>query len=532
MLSEPDGSKAHYYRGQRKAVSIENSYRYGRLQFGGVWSGVDIEFSRTASGLQVTFSLRSASDLSKVRLGYESDAYVSGDPERTYVISIDENGANLGYSLATSAHEMRVSEWGTAFLLRSQTSEGNVMRMSPEGILQFSRTFTPAVSPSLAVAPDESLWFTKDNPDAADASLWKLDPNGNEPQLLNDHIPAGSFLESGTAGDLWVAVPSYSASPSQGSAATPLRPTPDAPLPSSRLSCGGILHLDASGTVLLSTFVPLSPDRVRVAEKQLFLSSSIPGSSLVVLDETKPAGPVLIGAVDATSPRASFGPGNVITIFGARIGPAVPVNRPVDKDGRLSTEVDGLRVRVAGIPVRILAATSDRITFIMPLSFVAGVGTSSTLVMERNGSAIASMPISFESYSYTILEGPDAPDGFGIFNEDGSINSVEHPAPPGSVVRFYVASAGPADPRTEGELIHSVLARPTIPDVRFGISLAPAEVISFTQAADQVSGIIEARVRLPQQFPGDASATAMPIVFFVNGVPRLDFEPHTVKVQR
>jgi hypothetical protein len=61
--------------------------------------------------------------------------------------------------------------------------------------------------------------------------------------------------------------------------------------------------------------------------------------------------------------------------------------------------------------------------------------------------------------------------------------------------------------------------------IRFGMD-DEAEVLSFAQAQNQPSGIMEVRVRVPR----DAPFAKLPINFFRNGLPH--WQPHTVHVKR
>jgi uncharacterized protein (TIGR03437 family) len=101
-----------------------------------------------------------------------------------------------------------------------------------------------------------------------------------------------------------------------------------------------------------------------------------------------------------------------------------------------------------------------------------------------------------------------------IRNEDGTANTAENPAVLGSVVSFLVAGVGETDPPlVDGELTHSVLAKPKVtPGVSFSLDEPVAHVISYQQARDYPAGIMEMKVRLPEKAPGTSPSWSLFLV--------------------
>jgi uncharacterized protein (TIGR03437 family) len=122
---------------------------------------------------------------------------------------------------------------------------------------------------------------------------------------------------------------------------------------------------------------------------------------------------------------------------------------------------------------------------------------------------LASRRFSADGELESLLEIPDGLQGTGISNEDGSMNSRENPARPGSVMRFYLVAAGPFDqPLVDGQTQHTNLARPVAP-VQIHLNLgSPAELLSLAQAPGELAGYIEARVRIPASQPPGLDAVA------------------------
>src|SRR5262249_11145194 len=105
-----------------------------------------------------------------------------------------------------------------------------------------------------------------------------------------------------------------------------------------------------------------------------------------------------------------------------------------------------------------------------------------------------------------------------ILNEDGTLNSVDIPSPPGSVIMFLVTGGGQTTPRgIDGKpaSVNEVPPQPVLP-VSVSIGEADAPVLSAGGIPGVTAGIMQVNARIPSDAPvGDA----LPLVVTVGGVP-------------
>jgi uncharacterized protein (TIGR03437 family) len=197
-------------------------------------------------------------------------------------------------------------------------------------------------------------------------------------------------------------------------------------------------------------------------------------------------------------------PGELVTIFGAGIGPAALVKGGLDANGRLATSVGGTRVLFDTAPAPIVYTSRDQIGAVVP----AGVaGKTSTVVRIENGGV--------GGPALSIGVGDTAPALFTLdasgtgpvaaLNQDGSVNSAGNAATPGSVVVLYAtgASLGVEDV-PDGQIMGAHLVAPRAP-VFVRVGKLAAEVLYAGSAPYMVSGVLQVNARLPAELLGGAA---------------------------
>jgi uncharacterized protein (TIGR03437 family) len=139
----------------------------------------------------------------------------------------------------------------------------------------------------------------------------------------------------------------------------------------------------------------------------------------------QPSGGVIV--VNGASFRADQGiaPGSLAAAFGA-FG-QVPDEVQVNDEG-----------------ARIVSAAASQVNFLMPASLAPG---AATLSVRASGVELANgrFSISPSGPGIFVLNGADPSQPGQVANEDGSINSVTHPAKAGSVVAISATGSGPLD---------------------------------------------------------------------------------------
>ena len=182
-------------------------------------------------------------------------------------------------------------------------------------------------------------------------------------------------------------------------------------------------------------------------------------------------------------------PGEIVTIFGS--------NLPSPED---------IRIDFDGLAAPILYADDRQINAAIPFNINAN---GRTRVVVRTADRTVG--------TYDLPSAPASPGTFGwngtqavALNEDGSVNTFENGAAPGSTVTIFVSGAGVfAEPVKDGELgrITPPFAKPVRPlgvylQPEGALRFFPAEVLSVVQAPGLINGIVQVNLRLPLTLSG------------------------------
>ena len=235
---------------------------------------------------------------------------------------------------------------------------------------------------------------------------------------------------------------------------------------------GGVYLLGESGFVSRSVQqVTLSGERVRIP---------------AILGVGNAAGLGLSGA---------GAPGELISIFGVRLGPQQGTALVLDDSGRVSTTLAGSQVLFDGVPAPLTWVQGAQINAIVP--FGASPGTTADLRIIRGDQSVGGIRL-------TIV--PAAPEIFRIdflraaaLNQDGSLNSPDNPARPGSIVSLFATGSGLTDPPSaDGEIAKQPLPRPRLPISVQTADAQPLDILYAGAAPGLVAGVLQVNVRLPE----------------------------------
>jgi astacin len=193
-------------------------------------------------------------------------------------------------------------------------------------------------------------------------------------------------------------------------------------------------------------------------------------------------------------------PGEMVAIFGSGIGPAAAQSGKIGTDGLLATTIGGVSVTFDRYAAPITYAAPDQINVIVPYGVT---GQTATTVTVRNASKI--LPLSLAVVE--TVPGLFTYDGSGkgpvaALNEDGTVNSANNPAAPGSVVVLFATGAGVFEKSfADGQIIGAELAAPKAPVyVRF--DKLPGSVVYAGVAPTLVNGALQVNVRVPNDAVG------------------------------
>jgi uncharacterized protein (TIGR03437 family) len=209
--------------------------------------------------------------------------------------------------------------------------------------------------------------------------------------------------------------------------------------------------------------------------------------------------PPTTGTISSVVNGASFlhgpiSPGELVTIFGANLGP-VEQSGP-DLEGESISDTSGsTRVLFDGLPAPLLFTSANQINTVVPFG-VAGPTSQVQVLYRGNPVAIATKTVQPASPAVFALDGSGGGPG-AILNQNGSINSGSNPASRGSVVVLFATGGGVTTPASQdGLLTASPYPAPNL-KVSVTIEGVPADVIYAGAAPGLVAGVMQINAVVP-----------------------------------
>lgn len=138
-------------------------------------------------------------------------------------------------------------------------------------------------------------------------------------------------------------------------------------------------------------------------------------------------------------------PGQVVVLYGEKLGPSALASLELDSVGRVATQLVGMRVFFDEFPAPVIYSSANQVSVVVPYG-TAGRRMVSVQVeyQGRKSNAIA-LPVSFSNpaiFSQNLTgKGPGA-----VLNQDNTLNTAENPAPQGSVIQVYGTGEGITSP--------------------------------------------------------------------------------------
>jgi uncharacterized protein (TIGR03437 family) len=140
-----------------------------------------------------------------------------------------------------------------------------------------------------------------------------------------------------------------------------------------------------------------------------------------------------IGNAAAAAPSGRVVVSEVISLYGLGLGPETPAVASLGDDGTLPTSLGGFRLFFDGVAAELLYADRRQVNAISPPAFftdsetVLDVVRDDRIVLTRK---LAVVPAEVEIFSGSVL------------NEDGTLNSKDNPAKPGSTLTALITGNG------------------------------------------------------------------------------------------
>ena len=187
----------------------------------------------------------------------------------------------------------------------------------------------------------------------------------------------------------------------------------------------------------------------------------------------------------------SVAPGEIMTVFGAALGPA--------------------SVLFDGTPAPILYAGPNQINVIAPYAIQNRESTQVQVTQGSQPVAQLVVPVVDTSPAIFSTDGSGAGPG-AILNQDYTLNAPSTPAVKGSAIMIFATGAGQTDPPgVDGQITGDTLPKPLLP-VSVQIGALQAQVLYAGAAPGLVAGLLQVNCVVPLNSP---SGWAIPVVLTI-----------------
>jgi trimeric autotransporter adhesin len=204
-----------------------------------------------------------------------------------------------------------------------------------------------------------------------------------------------------------------------------------------------------------------------------------------------------VAVADAASQRADpVSPGKIVVIYGAGLGPSVPVrNQP--RDGRFSTEFAGTTVSFNGIASPILYTSATQVAAVAPYA-LTGATAQVTVTYQGEASNPFTVPVAVSAPSLFTLNQTGAGQAAAINAVDGTVNTAANPVKLGGFISLYTTGDGQTTPAgMDGSIMGATLPRPVLP-VSVTVGGISATLQYAGGAPGQVAGLMQVNVQIPR----------------------------------
>jgi uncharacterized protein (TIGR03437 family) len=469
------------------------------LAVGTYMSAVTITVAGAASPAVVTVGLEVTSPPSTLTLSATNLSFTAPpSPSVAQTVTLSTNDSPISYTATAGATWLSVSPAVGIVLpgdLATLTVNVNASNLAPQ-VVPYSANITVVASGASVTAKSQNILVTVtvQNLTPSIVSIWPpVLPEGAGPQTIT--IRGTSFYSATTVAVQGVAAPL---------ATTILSPTALlAVVPASLLTQGGVLDVVVENP---SPGGASAPDPVSVGNI-----------------------PTIYGVFSAASyTSATVSPGELVTIFGSDIGPAIPATMDVVA-GYATTALGNVTVTISGVAAPILYVSLNQITVQVPYEVGLGAGQPVAVTYGANIPA-----------STTVTIAATAP---GIFSTDGSglgeaaaintgatsglvtLNSNTNPANIGDTVSLFLTGEGnynlaPLSGNTNTGFIIPIGFTPLpqmspLPTVNIGGVDASAGVSYAGPVPGSILGVLQINVVVPL---GSATGQAVPVTVTIGGV--------------
>jgi uncharacterized protein (TIGR03437 family) len=385
-----------------------------------------------------------------------------------YAIRLNASGSAIDFTtqITGTPTSMALDPSGAAYIAGSTVdtrgvTSGFLARVASDGTAGYYALFPTGLSQTVAVDANGNVVLFGG---FAPAVVQRIDSNGAVAFKTTVAGPAVAFALDG-AGNAYVAAVANQLYPVRNSLATcgfdPATAltsysemlnviAPDGSIVQATYIPGGndlgspLLAVTPDGTVLVAAtagpgFTPTQsgPFPAGTTGGLFLLNLSSPASN-----SSAPTFSLACAGSSASLAIGSISPGELVTLFGNRLGPQQGVQSNVAPPNPYPAKMANVQVTFDGTPAPLLWVQDAQINLVAPWSLTPGRKTQVCVSYNNVNTNCLSLPVVQATPAVFMVDGRYA----AALNQDGTFNSAANPAAPGSIVTIFATGLGPISP--------------------------------------------------------------------------------------
>jgi uncharacterized protein (TIGR03437 family) len=228
---------------------------------------------------------------------------------------------------------------------------------------------------------------------------------------------------------------------------------------------------------------------------------------------TRGTAPAIGAVVNSAGTRAiTIAPGEIVTIYGANLGPAELAIAAPDSSNEFPTSVAGMQVLFNGTPAPVYFTSAGQAAAFAPYGLTGTTATVQVSYQGQTSPAAFTVPVDVTSPGIFTANASGSGEAAAL-NTDGTVNSVSNPVHPGGVIVLYATGEGLTTP---GGVEGLISTGPVYPAVQQPVSVTIggiAATLNYAgEAPDLVAGVLQINAVVPA---GVQTGDAVPVTLQV-----------------
>jgi uncharacterized protein (TIGR03437 family) len=213
------------------------------------------------------------------------------------------------------------------------------------------------------------------------------------------------------------------------------------------------------------------------------------------------------GVVSAASyAGVTIAPGEIVTLFGAHMGPSALTGLQLDQAGEISSSLAGTQVTFE-VPAPIIYTEANQVSVVAPFSLT---GQSTTVQVSCQGTISSALTVATAATTPGIFTADFSGQGqAAAINQDGSLNSGGQPAARGTFLTVFLTGHGVVSPAGNAGTVAGQSAPTVVGQVQVWIGQQQATVSYAGVAPFSTYGLMQLNLEIPASAP---IGSAVPIL--------------------